>query len=186
MFVDHIGLNSQTLIQQIIGDNKSRFTRSETPLPYSDDFKQAISGAIKEMRKRTHSFVHSEHILMAITRLPTSKAIRIIEDQNVTVGELRRQTERLFAENPDIFDFDEIPKFPAQMGKSFYDGQPIRFQIQDLVTGNSLVDLTMPVQSFRDMTSNSRLKLWWGVSGEVFKNSFGDYQLTIAVEDTKK
>lgn len=185
MFVERIGLNRRILMRQISGDNRPRFTAPEAPIPLSDNFKQTIAVAIKEMRKRIHSFVHPEHILMALTYFPTCIAMRLIESQRVTVSELQRQTERLFEENANIFDYQSLPKVGIQIGKSFYDGQPIRLLIQDSTTGTSLVDFTMTTQSFRDMTTRSRLGVWWGTSGEVYKNNFGDYHLTISIEESQ-
>jgi ATP-dependent Clp protease ATP-binding subunit ClpC len=134
MFYERIGLNTSILHKRIIGDRHFDAVTPVSSISLSNDFKQIIRLAIDEMRKHTHSFVHPEHILMAMSRLPKCNAVRIINEQNVGLSELQHQAARLFDERETFFDGDVLTETPIKMGDKYYDGQPIHILIQNSVT----------------------------------------------------
>ena len=182
IFHHRIGLNRTIMMKRIIGDHQHDGTIPTCTLPLSDDFKQIIKAAIYEMRKHMHSFVHPEHILMALTQFPKCNAIRIITEQGVGLNELQRQAARLFDEREVFFDYETLPNKLLKLGNEIYDGQPIRILIQNSVTSAPVADLTMNARMFRAMTSQTRLWIQSGHDGEVYTNVFGDYQITISIQ----
>jgi ATP-dependent Clp protease ATP-binding subunit ClpA len=177
-----IGLNRTIAMKRIIGDHQHDVTTPTNTLPLSDDFKQIIKAAIDDMRKSMHSFVHPEHILMGMTRFPKCAAIRIINEQNVGLSELQRQVARLIDERETFFDYDILPRTTTKVGNAYYDGQPIRILILNSVTSAPIADLIMTASEFREMASQTRLRLQAGHYGDVFTNVFGDYQITISIQ----
>ncbi|MBI1280470.1 MAG: hypothetical protein GC179_20275 [Anaerolineaceae bacterium] len=183
MLYERIGLNASILHKRIIGNRHFDAVTSVSVIPLSDDFKKIIKTAIDEMRKHMHSFVHPEHILLAMTHLPYCNAVRFIDEQYVGLSELRRQATRLFDEREALFDDDVLIEAPTKMGDNYYDGQPIRILIQNSSTFTPIADFTMTASVFREMASQTRLRLQAGHYGETFKNAFGDYLLTISLEE---
>ena len=106
----------------------------------------------------------------------------MINEQNVGLSELQRQVERLIDERETFFDFETLPKTLTKVDDKYYDGQPIQFLIEDSATFDKIADFTMTASMFREMSTQTRLRLQAGHHGEVFKNVFGDYQITILIQ----
>ena len=93
-----VGLNledTRVEVEKLIG-NGSGFVDKE--IPFTTRAKKILNFSLEEAKKLNHDYVGTEHLLLGITRENESLAVKIIENSNINLEELRRK----------IFQFIEI------------------------------------------------------------------------------
>ncbi|HKO15241.1 MAG TPA: Clp protease N-terminal domain-containing protein [Gemmatimonadaceae bacterium] len=64
-------------------------------LPYTSRAKKVLELAMSEASELHHSYVGTEHLLLGIVREKNGIAAQVLQDMNLTLEDLRRETQRL-------------------------------------------------------------------------------------------
>ena len=86
-----VGLNledTRVEVEKLIG-NGSGFVDKDTP--FTTRAKKILNFSLEEAKKLNHDYVGTEHLLLGITRENESLAVKIIENSNINLEELRRK-----------------------------------------------------------------------------------------------
>ncbi len=84
--------------------------RAPTSLQLGDQTKRVIQLAIDESKKRGHDYIGTEHLLMALVRLPDSMAAAVLEGLNVNLEIVHRRLRYLMNERPTSSSTTPAPR----------------------------------------------------------------------------
>ena len=84
--------------------------------PYTPNAEQALRGAEAAARQYNHTYIGTEHILLAILAMPTCEACRRFEALGIDPDELRLQLEQMIGHGESVKTRGEIP-FTARTKK---------------------------------------------------------------------
>ncbi|MGA9399061.1 MAG: ATP-dependent Clp protease ATP-binding subunit [Anaerolineaceae bacterium] len=114
--------------------------RTETRVPkleLSQDTQRALENAIDEARRLGHHYIGTEHLLLGLARLTSSKAGEVLQRLGINPEQIRRQTRRILQESSGLVAAGE----PAT-GKTATQKQETQNKTKSPLVDQLAVDLT--------------------------------------------
>jgi hypothetical protein len=88
-------------------------------LELTADTKRLLELAVDEARRRQQTFIGTEHLLMAVTRLPQSKACTILKHLNVDIDDIYQRASAFSTDDPAI-PFPSLDTFATLAAFGFF------------------------------------------------------------------
>lgn len=120
-------------VERLTDRNESRVAKLEL----SQDTQKALENAFDEARRLGHHYIGTEHLLLGLIQLPTSKAGEILQHLGITAEQIRRQTRRILQDSSGLADTLE----PAS-GRSMTQKQESPGKTKTPLVDQLAVDLT--------------------------------------------
>jgi len=105
-----LGLDSDTV--KTVVEKEIGFGDYDGQITLSAGMQQVIPFAMEAAKKKEKNAVGTEHLLLALTRLPNCEAMQILEKIGVSAEQIRRQTDRV------LRDASQSESRPALTGRS--------------------------------------------------------------------
>ncbi|MCA0455119.1 MAG: hypothetical protein LCI00_14185 [Chloroflexi bacterium] len=94
----HLGVETAHLENTVEQITPPNLTGNPTRAELSNLSKRVLEMAVDEARRMGHHFIGTEHLLLALVRLPEGTAIDALKQLDITPEEVRRQTRRALQE----------------------------------------------------------------------------------------